>query len=245
MSITLIEVSKLKKQYENKVVLNSINFTIQKNEVLGILGLNGAGKTTLLKILAGILPPTEGEIYLNGKLVYSSFDSQNNYDFLNYKNIIKIGYLPEFVTLYPELTVKDFLYFIMTIKNIPKDKQKEEYEYIIRKAHLEGYQSVFIKHLSQGYQKRTGIAQTIAGNPDFIILDEPITGLDPKQIIEIRNLIRELVKEHTIILSSHILSEVAQTCDRVYILHKNTFVKEVTKEEMPNIEKIFMEATNA
>ncbi|GIX43163.1 MAG: hypothetical protein KatS3mg129_2896 [Leptospiraceae bacterium] len=245
MSTLLIEIKNLSKHYGAKIALNNIYLKLNQNEVVGILGLNGAGKSTCLKILAGILPPTKGEIYLKNTLIYNSETHQTDDYLLQYKSKLRIGYLPEFVTLYPELTVKDFLNFMMVIKDVPKYKREEELKNAIQKTHLEEYENTLIKYLSLGYQKRTGIAQTILGNPDFIILDEPISGLDPRQIIEIRNLIRELAKEHTIIISSHILSEVAQTCDRVYILHKGEIVKEVSKQELPQIETIFMEATNA
>lgn len=245
MSTPLIEIKNLSKHYGAKIALNNIHLKLNQKEVVGILGLNGAGKSTCLKILAGILPPTKGEIYLKNTLIYNSETHQTDDYLLQYKSKLRIGYLPEFVTLYPELTVKDFLNFMMVIKDVPKYKREEELKNAIQKTHLEEYENTLIKYLSLGYQKRTGIAQTILGNPDFIILDEPISGLDPRQIIEIRNLIRELAKEHTIIISSHILSEVAQTCDRVYILHKGEIVKEVSKQELPQIETIFMEATNA
>lgn len=244
MSISLIDVKHLTKYYEEKIILRDIHIHLNTNEVVGILGLNGAGKSTCLKIIAGLIPPTSGEIFIKGELLYQSNQEQLE-EYLSYfKNKIKIGYLPEFISLYPELTVKDFLFFMMVIKDIPKENQKDMYDYAISKTGLKEYENTFIKYLSLGYQKRTGIAQTILGSPDLIILDEPISGLDPRQIIEIRNLIRELAKEHTILLSSHILSEVSQTCDRVYILHKGQIVKELQKEELIKLEEIFMEATN-
>jgi ABC-2 type transport system ATP-binding protein len=245
VSRPLIEIKNLSKHYGTKIALDKINIKLYKNEVVGLLGLNGAGKSTCLKILAGILPPTEGEIYLNNEILYSSNDIQTNDYLTQYKSKIAIGYLPEFISLYPELTIKDFLHFMMVIKDVPKHLREEQLQNAIKKTHLEEYQDTLIKYLSLGYQKRTGIAQTILGNPTLIILDEPISGLDPRQIIEIRNLIRELAKEHTILLSSHILSEVAQTCDRVYILHSGKIVKEVEKGQLSQIENIFMEATNA
>jgi len=245
VSTPLIEIKNLSKHYGEKIALKKVNIKLYQNEVLGILGLNGAGKSTCLKILAGILPPTEGEIYLRNEILYSSNNHQIEDYLINYKSKIRIGYLPEFISLYPELTIKDFLKFMMAIKNVPKEQQEEELKNAIEKTHLNEYEDTLIKYLSLGYQKRTGIAQTILGNPNLIILDEPISGLDPRQIIEIRNLIRTLAKDHAILLSSHILSEVAQTCDRVYILHKGEIVKEVSKEELPKIETIFMEATNA
>lgn len=244
MSIPLIEIKHLTKYYEEKIVLKDINLQLKTNEVVGILGLNGAGKSTCLKIVAGLIPPTGGEIFLRGELLYQSSHEQIE-DYLNYyKNKIKIGYLPEFVSLYPELTIKDFLSFMMVMKDIRKEERDNVYINAINKTGLTEYENTFIKYLSLGYQKRTGIAQTILGSPDLIILDEPISGLDPRQIIEIRNLIRELAKEHTILLSSHILSEVSQTCDRVYILHKGQIVKEIQKEELSKLEDMFMEATN-
>lgn len=238
VSIKLIELKNITKYYEEKKALENINLVLNKNEVIGILGLNGAGKSTTLKILAGILPPTEGEIYLEEECIFSTYHSNNNK-----QKKISVGYLPEFISLYPELTVKNFLEFILAIKDVPKNERKEQYETIIQKTNLENHQNILIKYLSLGFQKRVGIAQTIAGNPKFIILDEPISGLDPKQIIEIRNLIRNLAKEHTILISSHILSEISLTCDRVYILHQGKIIKEVEKQNLPQIEKIFMEVT--
>ncbi len=246
MSTLLIEIKNLSKHYGNKVALNKISLELHAREVVGILGLNGAGKSTCLKILAGILPPTEGTLIVKGNEI---FNSENHHIleeyFYNYKNYIRIGYLPEFISLYPELTIKNFLNFMMVIKNVSKEERDKQYQYIMDKTNLWEYENTLIKYLSLGYQKRTGIAQTIIGNPDFIILDEPISGLDPKQIIEIRNLIRELAKEHTIIISSHILSEISLTCDRVYILHQGQIVKEVPKNELNQIEQLFLEATHA
>ncbi len=237
MSIhTLIEIRNLTKFYGNSKAIENLNLVLYPNEIVGLLGLNGAGKSTTLKILAGIIPPSSGEILVNNHPAEFS----SNYD----SSKIQIGYLPENIILYPELTVRDFLEFILVIKGVAKNLRNDELQRIIAKTHLENVQNIIIKNLSQGYQKRTGIAQTIAGNPHIIILDEPISGLDPKQIIEIRNLMRELSKEHTIILSSHILSEVSQSCDRVYILHKGKIIKQIQKEEMQNIEKIFMEVTS-
>lgn len=244
MSIPLIDVIHLTKYYEEKIVLDDVNIKLNPNEVVGILGLNGAGKSTCLKIIAGLIPPTGGEILLNGELLYQSNQEQIEDYLSHYKNKIKIGYLPEYISLYPELTIKDFLSFMMVIKDIPIKDREQEYFKAINKTGLKEYENTFIKYLSLGYQKRTGIAQTILGSPDLIILDEPISGLDPRQIIEIRNLIRELSKDHAVLLSSHILSEVSQTCDRVYILHKGQIVKEIQKEDLPKIEEIFMEATN-
>ncbi len=239
MSNQLIELRNVSKFYEEKKALNSINLSLNKNEVVGILGLNGAGKSTCLKIIAGILPPSEGEIFIEDECIFSS---HNEKGIIQKK--ISIGYLPEFITLYPELTVKNFLEFFLVIKSIPKNDRKKQYESIIKKTNLEEYQNVLIKYLSLGYQKRVGIAQSISGNPKLIILDEPISGLDPKQIIEIRNLIRDLAKEHTILISSHILSEISQTCDRVYILHKGAIVKEILKNDLSQLETIFMEVTS-
>ncbi|MFN3604423.1 MAG: ABC transporter ATP-binding protein [Leptonema sp. (in: bacteria)] len=236
MSTKFIELKNISKFYANNKALENINLYLNKNEVVGILGLNGAGKSTTLKILAGILPPSEGEIYLENECIFSDNKKMS-------EKKISLGYLPEFVTFYPELTVKNFLYFMLTIKNVPKEEQSKQYEEIIRKTNLEDHQDTIIKYLSLGYQKRVGIAQAISGNSQLIILDEAISGLDPRQIIEIRNLIRNLSKDHTIIISSHILSEISQTCDRVYILHKGKMVAEIQKENLNNLEKIFMEVT--
>lgn len=239
MSNRFLELKNISKFYEEKRALASINLYLNKNEVVGILGLNGAGKSTCLKIIAGILPPSEGEIFLDGECIFSSMKEK---DFIQKK--VSIGYLPEMITLYPELTVKNFLEFFLIIKNVSKEDRKAQYESIVHKTNLIEYQNVLIKYLSLGYQKRVGIAQSIVGNPKLIILDEPISGLDPRQIIEIRNLIRDLAKEHTILVSSHILSEISQTCDRVYILHKGAIVKEILKNDLFQLESLFMEVTS-
>lgn len=211
----MIEVRRLKKVYGSTVAIENITFRVQKGEILGFLGPNGAGKTTTMRILAGAIPATAGTAKIAG------------YDVHNQGMEVKkrIGYLPETPPLYPGMTVEGFLNFVAQIKGVsPKNRSKRIKE-VIKRCRLQQYYDVLIHKLSKGYRQRVGIAQAIVHNPPVIILDEPTAGLDPLEIIAVRELIRSLRQEHTIILSTHILPEVSMTCDRVTIINKGRVIK--------------------
>lgn len=211
----MIQVSNLSKSYGEKRAIQNLNFTLEKGEVVGLLGLNGAGKTTTIRILTGYLIPTAGDAKINGK---SIFDEP-----LEAKK--KIGYLPESPPLYEEMNVRDYLIFVARIKAVPQEIFQQEIERVLSKTGITEVQDHIIGQLSLGFRKRVGIAQALVGNPDVIIMDEPISGLDPKQIIEIRNLIKDLAGEHTVLISSHILAEIYKTCDKFLFIHDGRLKK--------------------
>jgi ABC-2 type transport system ATP-binding protein len=211
----MIQVSNLSKSYGEKRAIQNLNFTLEKGEVVGLLGLNGAGKTTTIRILTGYLIPTAGDAKINGK---SIFDEP-----LEAKK--KIGYLPESPPLYEEMNVRDYLIFVARIKAVPQEIFQQEIERVLSKTGITEVQDHIIGQLSLGFRKRVGIAQALVGNPDVIIMDEPISGLDPKQIIEIRNLIKDLAGEHTVLISSHILAEIYKTCDKFLFIQDGRLKK--------------------
>jgi ABC-2 type transport system ATP-binding protein len=225
----MIQVSNLSKSYGEKRAIQNLNFTLEKGEVVGLLGLNGAGKTTTLRILTGYLIPTAGDAKINGK---SIFDEP-----LEAKK--KIGYLPESPPLYEEMNVRDYLIFVARIKAVPRESLDQEIDRVLSKTGTVKVQDQIIGQLSLGYRKRVGIAQALIGNPDVIIMDEPISGLDPQQIIEIRKLIKDLAGEHTVLISSHILAEIYKTCDKFLFIHdgrlKKTYSLLELEEEMEKL----------
>lgn len=206
----MIEINNLVKHYGETRAVNGISFTVNKGEVLGFLGPNGAGKSTTMNIITGYLSSTSGTVKVNG------------HDILEEPELAKksIGYLPELPPLYFDMTVIEYLTFIADLKKVPKDKRKEQLAKILAMVKIANVSDRLIGNLSKGYKQRVGIAQALVGNPEILILDEPTVGLDPSQIIEIRKLIKGLSKNHTIILSSHILSEIQAVCDRVVIINK-------------------------
>jgi ABC-2 type transport system ATP-binding protein len=206
----LIEVKGLTKNYGQHVAIDHLDFSVKKGDVLGFLGPNGAGKTTTMNIITGYISATEGSVTVDG------------YDVLASPREVKsrIGYMPEFPPLYPDMTVVEYLDFVSKIKRIEKSKKKSSLEKIMDLVKIADVQNRLIKNLSKGYQQRVGVAQALVGDPPVLILDEPTIGLDPNQIIEIRNLIKSLGKEHTVVLSSHILPEVTAICERVIIIHR-------------------------
>jgi ABC-2 type transport system ATP-binding protein len=206
----LIEVQDLTKAYGSVTAVDHVSFTVNKGEILGFLGPNGAGKTTTMRILTGFMPATSGTARVDG------FDVFN--DSLEVRR--RIGYLPEVPPVYPDMTVEAYLGFVARIKNVPADKRADRISDALQKTSLADKRHELIKRLSRGYKQRVGIAQALVHDPDVIILDEPTVGLDPKQIIEVRHLIKSLAGDHTIILSTHILPEVSMTCDRVVIINK-------------------------
>jgi gliding motility-associated transport system ATP-binding protein len=206
----LIEVQDLTKAYGSVTAVDHVSFTVNKGEILGFLGPNGAGKTTTMRILTGFMPATSGTARIGGFDVFNDSMEVRRH----------IGYLPEAPPVYPDMTVESYLGFVASIKNVPAEKRAARISDALEKASIVDKRTELIKRLSRGYKQRVGIAQALVHDPDVIILDEPTVGLDPKQIIEVRNLIKGLAGTHTIILSTHILPEVSMTCDRVVIINK-------------------------
>lgn len=220
----MIEVKNITKRYGKAVAVENISFTIEDGEIVGLLGPNGAGKSTTMNILTGFLEQTEGEVIIDG------FDTLKKPK----KAKKEIGYMPEGVPLYTDLTVKEFVTYMAEIKQVDRNTRKEKVEKIIEQTGLKDVEKKLIKNLSRGYKQRVSMAGALVGEPKILILDEPTVGLDPKQITEIRNLIKELGKTHTIILSSHILPEVSQICNKVIIINKGKIVAVDTPENLEN-----------
>jgi ABC-2 type transport system ATP-binding protein len=218
----MIEVKNLTKYYGDFLAVNSISFNIEKGEIVGLLGPNGAGKSTTIRMLTTYFAPTSGEIYING------------YDIKENPTLVKkfIGYIPEASPLYSEMVVYDYLRFIANVQDVPQDQVEERIDFVVSKCGLTEMVYKKIGELSKGYRQRTGLAHAIIHNPPILILDEPTSGLDPNQIIEIRELIKELGKEKTVLLSSHILSEVQATCNRVIIINKGSIVADGPTNEL-------------
>ncbi|MGB3534238.1 MAG: ATP-binding cassette domain-containing protein [Microcoleaceae cyanobacterium] len=210
----MIEVENLCKIYGTTPALQDVSFSVKPGEILGFLGPNGAGKTTTLRILSGYLPASSGTATVAGYDVHEQSMAVRQ----------RIGYLPETPPLYPDMTVEGFLYFVSRIKQVKGSLRKRSVESAIVRCGLEDRRNQLIRKLSKGYRQRVGIAQAIVHDPDVIVLDEPTVGLDPRQIIEVRNLIKSLAGDHTIILSTHILPEVSMTCDRVTIINRGQVV---------------------
>jgi len=210
----MIEVEHLSKIYGSTAAIQDVTFSVEPGEIMGFLGPNGAGKTTTMRILAGFLPATRGTAKVAGFEVHEhSMQVRQN-----------IGYLPETPPLYSEMTIEGFLDFVARIKGVNAGNRPDRINYALEKCNLTGQRRTLIKKLSKGFRQRVGIAQAIVHDPPVIILDEPTVGLDPKQIIDVRNLIRGLAGDHTVILSTHILPEVSATCDRVTIINKGLIV---------------------
>ncbi len=218
----MIELQNIKKYYGNKLALNEVSFQIEDASIIGLLGKNGAGKSTLMNIMTGYLSATAGSVYVDG----SSIDETPR----EVKR--KIGYLPEKPPLYDTMTVKEFLEYVAKLKGVSGKKVVSTVDDIIKRTGLDGVKNRLIRNLSKGYQQRTGIAQAMVGEPKILILDEPTVGLDPSQVIEVRALLREYAKEHVVIISSHILAEIAEICDRILILNKGSLVKDCKMEEL-------------
>jgi gliding motility-associated transport system ATP-binding protein len=210
----LIEVDHLTKNFGKNKAVDDISFNVERGEILGFLGPNGAGKTTSMRILTGYLPATSGSARICGLDVFDQSLEVRR----------RIGYLPETPPLYPDMSVKAYLDFVARIKGVPSGSLSRRVEEAMSLANITDKRNELIKRLSRGYKQRVGLAQAIVHNPDVVILDEPTVGLDPKQIIEVRKLIKGLAGEHTIILSTHILPEVSMTCDRVVIINRGKIV---------------------
>ncbi len=220
----MIEVKNVTKKYGKFVAIDNISFTINDGEIIGLLGPNGAGKSTTMNMLTGFIEQTSGEIIIDG---YNTLKKPK-------KAKKEIGYMPEGVPLYTDLTVKEFITYMAELKKVDRKTRKEKVQKIIEQAGLKEVQGKLIKNLSRGYKQRVSMAGALVGEPKILILDEPTVGLDPKQITEIRNLIKELGKTHTVILSSHILSEVSQICNKVIIINKGKLVAIDTPENLEN-----------
>jgi len=218
----MIEVDGLSKIYGTKSAIKDISFTVQTGEIMGFLGPNGAGKTTTMRILAGYLPASTGTAKIAGYDVHENSMAVRQ----------QIGYLPEHPPLYPDMTVEGFLYFVARIKGVRRSQQAARVAEVVEQCNLTEQRRSQIHKLSKGMKQRVGIAQAIVHDPPVIILDEPTVGLDPKQIIDVRNLIKSLAGQHTIILSTHILPEVSMTCDRVTIINRGRVVTTNTPETL-------------
>jgi ABC-2 type transport system ATP-binding protein len=210
----MVEVSHLTKKYGDFTAVSDLSFTIEDGLIYGFLGPNGAGKSTTMNIMTGCLSATEGEVIIEGHDIFEEPKEAKKC----------IGYLPEIPPLYPDLTPVEYLEFVARAKGVPSSELDEQIESVMEETGITVYANRPIKNLSKGYKQRVGIAQAIIGHPSLIILDEPTVGLDPKQIIEIRNLIKNLGQKHTVVLSSHILSEVQAICDRVMIISRGKMV---------------------
>ena len=220
----MIQVENITKKYGSFTAVENINFEIEEGEIVGFLGPNGAGKSTTMNMITGFIEPTSGKIIVDG------------YDISKKPRKAKrqIGYMPEGVPLYSDLTVKEFVTYMAELKGVPRKEKKEKVQKAINKTGLTDVQNKLTRNLSRGYKQRVSMAGALVSNPKVIILDEPTVGLDPKQVTEIRALIKELGKEHTVILSSHILSEVSQICNRVIIINNGKIIAVDTPE---NLEK--------
>ncbi len=220
----MVEIKNLTKFYGKNPAVRGINFEIRDNEILGFLGPNGAGKSTTMNIIAGYLPSTGGTVTVNG------------FDITEQAAEAKkcIGYLPEIPPVYPDMRVEEYLHFVAGIKGVKKSERKAQVESAMERLHITDMRRRLIRNLSKGYKQRVGFAQALLGNPKILILDEPTVGLDPSQVIEVRNLIMDLKKDHSIIFSSHILAEVSAVCERVVIINKG---KIMAIDTIENLEK--------
>ena len=221
----MIEVNHLVKKYGDQYALNDLSFTVAHGKIYGLLGPNGAGKSTCMNIMTGYIAATEGTVLINGHDILKEAEEAK-------KNI---GYLPEIPPLYPDMKVKEYLQFVAELKKVKKEEREEQIDEMMEKTFISDVQNKLIKNLSKGYKQRVGLAQAMIGKPSVIILDEPTVGLDPKQILEIRELILGLKKEHTVILSSHILSEVSAVCDEIMIISKGKMVACDTPEGLRHL----------
>ena len=234
----MIEVSHLTKQYGNHLAVDDVSFAVADGQICGLLGPNGAGKSTIMNILTGYLSATSGQVTVAGHSLPEEADAAK----------ACVGYLPEQPPLYPEMTVQEYLTFAAELKGVKKAERKEQVCRAARRTGLETVLPRLIRSLSKGYKQRVGIAQALLGSPRLIILDEPTVGLDPAQVIEIRKLIRELGRAHTVILSSHILSEVQAVCQQILILSKGHLAAAGSLEELTadgkSLEEVFLELTD-
>lgn len=222
----MIEVRNLTKKYGDHFAVQDISFSLEKGKIYGLLGPNGAGKSTTMNIMTGYIAATSGEVIIEGHDIFKEAEEAKKH----------IGYLPEIPPLYMDMTAWEYLFTVADLKGVPKSERKSMIGDVMEKVMITNMKDRLIKNLSKGYKQRVGIAQTLIGNPDIIILDEPTVGLDPKQIIEIRTLIKQLGEDHTVLISSHILSEIGAVCDHVVIINKGHLV---VSDSTENLEKLF------
>ena len=222
----MIEIRHLTKKYGSHVAVDNLELPVEKGKIYGFLGPNGAGKSTTMNMITGYLAPTEGEVIIDGHDILKEPEEAKK----------RIGYLPEIPPVYPDMTVKEYLMFVAELKGIKKAERKEAIANAMELVKITDMEKRLIKNLSKGYKQRVGLAQALLAMPEVIILDEPTVGLDPKQIIEIRDLIKGLGKNHTVILSSHILSEISAVCDYIFVISKG---KLVASDSTENLEKQF------
>ncbi len=221
----MIEVTDLTKRYGDHIAVDHLSFKVEKGQIYGFLGPNGAGKSTTMNMITGYLAASEGTVTIDGHDVQQEPEEAKK----------RIGYLPELPPLYMDMTVEEYLRFAAELKKVPKAERKEQVEQVMGMTQVTDMRGRLIKNLSKGYRQRVGLAQALLGSPEVLILDEPSVGLDPKQIIEIRDLIRELGKSHTIILSSHILSEVSAVCDHIMIISHGKLVASDSPEGLQKL----------
>jgi len=218
----VIEVQHLTKRYGNVTAVDDVSFRVERGEILGFLGPNGAGKTTTMRVLTGYIPATEGRAFVAGFDIFDKPAEAKR----------RTGYLPETPPLYPDMTTREYLNFVARLKGVPSKERRDRVGAVMRRTYVDDVADRACGKLSKGYRQRVGLAQALIHNPDVLILDEPTAGLDPKQIIETRKLIKELAGDHTVVLSTHILPEVSQTCQRVVIINKGHVVAVDTPENL-------------
>lgn len=218
----MIKVENVTKKYGSFVAVDNISFEIGEGEIIGFLGPNGAGKTTTMSMITGFIEPTEGKIEIDGYDISKKAKKAKR----------EIGYMPENVPLYNDLTVKEFITYMAELKKVKRKEKKEEVQRVIKATQIDDVQNKLIKNLSRGYKQRVSMAGALVGNPKVLLLDEPTVGLDPKQVTEIRSLIKSLGKNHTVILSSHILSEISQICEKVIIINKGKIIAQDTPQNL-------------
>ena len=221
----MIEVTNLVKRYGDRNVVDNLSFTVDKGQIVGFLGPNGAGKSTTMNIITGYISATSGTVKVNG---YDIYDDPE-------KAKACIGYLPEQPPVYPDMKVREYLNFVADLKKVKASEKDKKLRYVMKSSKIMDVSERLIKHLSKGYKQRVGLAGAMLGDPEILILDEPTVGLDPKQIIEIRELIRHLGEKHTVILSSHILPEISAVCDHVFIISKGKLVASDSTENLVNL----------
>lgn len=221
----MIEISHLTKKYGNHIAVDDLNLTVEPGKIYGFLGPNGAGKSTTMNMITGYLGATDGTVTINGFDIFAQPEEAKKC----------VGYLPELPPLYQEMTVQEYLGFVAELKKIKREERKAQIEEVMEMTRITEMKNRLIRNLSKGYKQRVGLAQAILGYPDVLLLDEPTVGLDPKQIIEMRDLIKELGKNHTVILSSHILSEISAVCDHIFIISKGKLVASDSTENLSRL----------
>lgn len=218
----MIKVEHLVKRYGNRNVVDDLSFTVEKGQIVGFLGPNGAGKSTTMNMITGYISATEGTIEIDGVDIFEEPEKAKK----------KIGYLPEMPPLYPDMLVREYLNFVCDLKKVKKDKKDQMISKVMRRTKITDVSERLIKNLSKGYKQRVGFAGAMIGDPEILIFDEPTVGLDPKQILEIRDLIRDLSEKHTILLSSHIMQEVSAVCNQIIIINEGKMIVKDTPENI-------------